>query len=362
MKTIITALTALLLPFLVSAQPTVPTVPVTPPTPSFAQAAARMTLPIKNLGVLKAEARKQVKWGGIDLRASSILPEGVSHIETRVDPNGNADSVLHALRSTVISFSFALVEETISASGQLRDIGGYDLFHASRPMANLGIVDNRFFWFQDNFLSFTLVQNPPIFIPGLESARVVVRDKRGNAVVDEHLPVADSRMFYSTNLVERSGELYLTFRERDGSTSTQVFDLTEGTVKPTLSVRGQMGMGLEGVYHFGINPSSLRASGVDLRSTLLDFEVQVPPGESTRPILVGGTSIGGEATIGVLFRMRDANTAWYHYPFGDNPSPRLFLANGSWEAVYVMTPRDLDGVPIFQDEGTIVVIPPVSEP
>ena len=321
----------------------------------FADDAAVKGLPIQNLGVLKAYAEDSVVKGAVDIYSPDTVPGGMNYQSVHI-PGGNAASVIEALRSKV--FSFELAESTALArpSVYLSNKDGVNLFYDSKATSfeewKVGLL-----WLRDSSLRPRLVESPPITIPGLESARVVVKDDSGQVIADRHLRVENSNLFYSTNLVEREGDMFLTFREKDGSQTGKVFDIASGKVKSTVRASGYVGIDIEGDYYFGTNPPGVELFGVDIRSALVKFNVETEGGRSAQ-IRVGGRSTSGEVPIGFLTRFRFTEsspwpTMWKFYSIPDAvPDGYMeFYSGAEWQLVYVLTPADLRGVPVFPDWG-----------
>ncbi len=309
--------------------------------------AAQKGLPIRSLGVLKAYAEDAVRQGDLGVSYPQTVPGGTVQVHASGDGVGN---VVKKLVSKTLSFSFTPGKTKPWIWAQLSDRGGYTLFSAGKEtLFKAGVAIH---WLEDPSLILGLVPNPPIVVPGIESARIIITNETGGIVADMMIPVNDDRIFYPTNLVERGGDIFLTFREKDGSQSSVVLDARTGAPKETFAAFGSVPLSIEGDYDFGTNPESVSLYGVDLRSAVVHFTVdsQQPAPKS---IAVGGQSNTGEV-IAYLMRFKGAPTWVLNYlspnpvnnslPYYQDGKP--FLGDGQYELVYILEPADLDGVPI----------------
>lgn len=309
--------------------------------------AAQKGLPIRSLGVLKAYAEDAVRQGDLGVSYPQTVPGGTVQVHASGDDVGN---VVNKLVSKTLSFSFTPGKTKPWIWAQLSDRGGYTLFSAGKEtLFKAGVAIH---WLEDPSLILGLVPNTPISVPGVESARIVVTNNTG-IIADMMIPVSDGRIFYPTNLVERGGDIFLTFREDNGEQSSIVLDARTGAPKETFTAFGSVSVWIDGDYNFGTNPENVGLYRVDIRGAVVHFTV-----DSTQPapksISIGGRSETGEIPIAYLMRFKGASS-WVLNQISPNPinnnlpyyqDGKPFLGDGQYELVYILEPADLDGVPI----------------
>lgn len=274
---------------------------------------------------------------------------GRNAVEVLYGPNGQGGLVGQSF-----NFELSNLKDPVGIGVSLSDSDGYQLFGGWSQVAMVTYPDGRI-WIDpnQNHLKAELNQNVPIKILGVESARVVARNQRGEVIYQNELNAGNNHLFFPTNLVERTGEIIVTFRESDGRIQTRIFGL-DGKVRPTWRASGEVSLGLEGFYDFGKNPESVRLFGVDLRSAVVHFEVDssarvgsglpFPPNVPAAEIGVGGKSVSGEVPIAFLLRELNSQQIWSFNTI--EAGERRFFTEAKYELIYILDPADLEGVPI----------------
>ena len=332
-------------------QPSVPSVPV----PNYGATAAQREFPSRNLAVLRASLEPLAKQGFLNINHPGILPDGYARVQTGIHFDWDAGKVVDFLRANQFSFKLADITGRVGLYISLANKSGRQLFWddvSSSFVVHKG--DNVWLADDQRDLRPKLVATPALEFPGLESARAVLYDSRNNLVFSGELRVeAGGYLIYPTNMVERTGEYVLNFREQNGSLSTVVFDALSGVVKPTQVASGGVSIGIADDYDFGVNPGNIGLFGVDLRPALVRFEVQVLPDGSLPIVGVGGQSQSGESPVWFLFRPESEapDGAFVLRPL----APRAKAADlvymrfsvGKYQLIYIMDQADLDGIPIL---------------
>lgn len=321
--------------------------PVTVPTPvvtSTMSQPASMPM-IRNLGVLKDFAEQQVRQGAVGLYSVSMLPGGQPSFNT--GNNMAMDDVLNSLRSWRADFQVANTSDPATVWGDLYNIDGYTCFSFNKSIPLALDINAGSYWLDPTIgFQFSVVQNVPIPMPNIDSAVAVIR--QAGATNSVWIRAENGYIFYPTNLTERTGELLLTFRYGDRLVSAAYTMSDRGTQLPLSHVAGYVGLSVEGDYNFGRNPENVVLFGVGLRGAIVKFEIFTNPG-TVRSVTIGGRSTTGENPIGVLVKAE--GSADYSYlpaeSVGDLGTGTLWnFGSAKWTLIYVMSPQDLDNVPI----------------
>lgn len=331
-----------------------------PPGTTYAERASATGLPIRNLAVLRAYVEASTKQGSLSINHPGIIPNRYVSQQIGVTPNANANYVINWLMTGKLVFDLGSVEGSVDVNVNLNSESGHQTFYGYLG-THWEIARGGDYWLPSGAsVKLNMVPVPPIKVPGLVRARGVFRDSRGNVSFDGGLRVENQHLMYPTNMVERAGEVYLTVQENDGSHSTVVIDASTGGAKTLERGVGTVGLHIEGDYNFGVNPPSVEVFGSALRTALVRFEVEAPPASSWN-FAIGGKSNSGEVPVGIVLRNTSApeDGPWVFYPIVEGRGI-IALFSGQYELAYIMTPADLDGVPIvppgyygYPDNGAV---------
>ncbi len=182
------------------------------------------SLPIQNLGVLKAYALARVRNGWISVNAPSA-PKDVF-----VVANGtNDESVLWVLNSKPLTLSLANTADNVNVGESLNDTIGYQVaggnlsFQPQLKTGNWGPP------YSARVVNLTLNYQQGIEVRGVTSPKAVIRDASSNIVGYANFPVdqAHGLFFYPTNLNGWFGEITVDQAFRGGSVST-VYNIHRG--------------------------------------------------------------------------------------------------------------------------------------
>jgi len=328
------------------------------PVPNYAASASQREFPGRNLAVLKAFLEPAAKQGILNVNHPGILPGGYAQVSTGIHLDWDAAKVVESLRSMRFSFGLADITGPVGLYVSLSDRVGHPLF-LDDISSSFQVQKGGNVWLADDGRSLRpkLVQTPALQFPGLESASAVLYDSSGtNLVFLGPLRVEKGGyILYPTNMVGRTGEYVLDFREPDGRLSTVVFDALSGVVKPTQVASGGVSIDIDGDYNFGPNPSNIGLFGVeDIRSAIVRFEIQALPDGSLPLVGLGGQSKSGESPTWFLFRPESeaANDgAFVFRPLAPRAKPEdlvyMRFSVGKYQLIYVMTQADLDGIPLL---------------
>lgn len=209
-------------------------------------------LPIGSTAALKSYAYEQVAGGQIAAWSSSVLPGGTTYhtVSAEKDSPRGADKIIEGLLSKPLDFEVANTRDPVYLSSYLWNETGDILFSGSRSTRVLKTGDGLGWYLEDVGVSVELASEVPIKIPGIESARIVIRDERGNTIREEYLVVRDGKVYFPTGYTDRSGELLLGIRDKDSNLSGVAYDLSSGKQRYGSRVITGVAFAIKGVFSF----------------------------------------------------------------------------------------------------------------
>ncbi|MDP3996482.1 MAG: hypothetical protein Q8P86_02200 [bacterium] len=294
-----------------------------------------LSLPmIQSEGLLKAYAKDVVKSGEINISHAGIVPYGHASVHANIQ-TGGADAVVQKLRQTPFLFELGTLKGKAEVHAYLWDEMGEILFSHNHT-SNLEVKKGGGVWFPDgqNHIAFKLASEVPIKIAGLSYARIVIRREDGST--QEVYPrIYAGRLYFPSWLAGLQGEIYLQ-TQLENERREHVLGLQNGAPKGVAGfTHGYMGIGIEGEYDFGINPSGVGLWGVDIRSAIVYFEIRGGPME----VLFGGADHSGEAPFAFVLRTFSEEENRWSVPFVQSlKTEKWILGEGKYQVVYILPP------------------------
>lgn len=215
-------------------------------------------------------------WGRSMVGAKLSSPEG----ETLI---GDAEKVLSMINGQGLYFMVSSAIGKYYFYGSMNNIKGHQLFYTG---GETKLVMDRYgdYRLADNarYAVWGLAPVVPIAFPGVTSAKVVVSDGNGG-VQSMQLEVNDGYLMFQTNLVDRVGDLVVTYvPEGQDRPETVGYDLHTGTPKPLSYVFGASYGQLEKLLKMNVetNEPSWKFDGWGIGNTDFVLVFDVLPGRS----------------------------------------------------------------------------------
>ncbi len=187
--------------------------------------------------------------------------------------------ILDRLNTQELTFSLANpAEDNFYIFTRIQDANGNALYYGSSSgkleMGNGGwVVPSEMLEYK-----MELAWRIPIYIDGIISAKLLVRDEDGNLVRTDYLDVENGAFFFETQYAGANGEIAVT-TEVDGAYQTIVAPLRRGdgdAVVPEVFTIPLVDVNIEGVYDFGWSL---------LYTDILQVSPKTNDGEGTPPVV-----------------------------------------------------------------------------
>lgn len=275
-------------------------------------------------------------WGRTSVTAKLPVPESGTFV-------GDAQKLVELINRQGLYFRVSSPRGNFGFWGSINNRKGWQLFYTSGqtrlvrdPYGDYRLDDNA-----QNAV-WGLAPVVPIAFPGARSAKVVVSDKDGN-LQTSHLDVTDGFIMFSTNLVDRVGDLVVT-RQVEGQNEPETigYDLRTGTPKPLSYVFTSPNGYFEKLLNWNIAATDAPwrfIGGWGFGQTDFVMIFTVAPRSEPWSLEVDRLE-GGYANYAVGLVIRAADDVSFervkYIPLDQNPSPKpvkISLPEGKWHVV-----------------------------
>jgi len=296
---------------------------------------------ITSPAALRSYAYGKVARGQISVGSRSMLNGSKNYVNTEL-LSGGATVVMASLNELAeFKYSVSDVRDPVGYWGYLMDEDWETLFFGGQS-AVLQFNDKTGRWIVPPELETikltTMVTQVPIKVKGIVSARVIVRDAKGNVLREDYLNVRNGKLYFPEGYTGRMGELIVTKRSGDDSIVDEVYDLLTGKANTPTSVNSRAYVSIEGVLNFFNSSVKLDRQPKD---TLSILTVTV----DSMIAAFGATAPGGETPRAVLIRKSDGQS-WYRQAIEIGDSVSLKILAGEWHVIFEWEPDQYRELPV----------------
>ncbi len=298
---------------------------------------------ITSPAALRSYAYSQVARGQVSIGSQSMLNGSKNYVNT--EPlSGGATVVMDSLNSLAeFKYSVADVRDPVGYYGYLMN-EEWDTLFSGGQQGNFQFDKGQGRWVVppelENLKLSTMVSQVPIKVKGVLSARVIVRDAKGNVIRDDYLNVRNEKVYYPEGYTERTGEIILTKRGADGSVVDEVYDLKTGQQNTPTSVSSRAYVSIEGVLNFYNSSVMLNQQPKDTLSILtVTVESMIAAFSATAP--------GGETPRAVLIRKSDGQR-WYRQAIEIGNITCIKIPAGEWHVIFEWITDEYRELPIVE--------------